>query len=102
MRKLKLRIEALEVESFEAHAGGANRGTVRGNLSAYYELCNADDTWQQSCTCEPTCNADTCYNCSAACGSAQCGSGQCSANTCTAPACCQFQSIALTNCDLCP
>lgn len=70
MRKLKLEIEALEVETFEPAAVRGERGTVRGHLSAYYELCHADDTWQQSCTCEATCNAETCYNCG---GSAGCG-----------------------------
>lgn len=101
MHKLKLDPEALTVESFEPNAADRGRGTVRGHLSAYYELCHEGDTWQRTCTCEPTCNAETCYNCSGACGSAQCGSGQCSAGTCTDPACCQLQSIALTNCSLC-
>ena len=73
MRKLKLEIEALEVETFEPAAEREERGTVRGHLTAYYELCYPGDTWQNTCTCEPTCNADTCYNCgSAGCGSAGC------------------------------
>lgn len=93
MRKLKLEIDSLQVESFEAHAAKGQRGTVRGLLTAYYELCNVDDTWQVSCTCEPTCNAQTCYNCSAACGSAHCATNN--------PALCQLQSIPLTNCSLC-
>lgn len=71
MRKLKLEVDALEVESFEPAAGGAGDGTVRGYLSAYYELCQPGDTWQQTCTCEPTCNAQTCYNCGGG-GSAGC------------------------------
>jgi len=96
MKKLKLQIESLAVESFEPHAVAGKRGTVRGQLSAYYELCHVDDTWQQSCTCEPTCNAQTCYNCgSAACGTANCGTANCS-GTCN-----ELQSIALTNCALC-
>ena len=80
MKKLKLEIESLEVESFEPAAADGDRGTVRGHLSAYYELCHEGDTWQQSCTCEATCNAATCYNCSAACPSAACPppSGACS------------------------
>jgi hypothetical protein len=98
MRKLKLEIDSLQVESFEAHAAKEQRGTVRGLLTAYYELCNVDDTWQVSCTCEPTCNAQTCYNCSAACGSAGCGTAH---NCATDPAMCQLQSIPLTNCSLC-
>ena len=79
MEKLKLEIDALQVQSFEPDAAREGRGTVRGHLSAYYELCNVDDTWQNTCTCEPTCNADTCFNC----GSAGCASAGCTVN-CTA------------------
>jgi hypothetical protein len=73
MRKLKLEIDALRVETFEPFAGRDGRGTVHGHLSAYYEICQPGDTWQQSCTCEATCNAATCYNCGG--GSAGCGTG---------------------------
>ena len=69
MRKLKLEIEALEVESFAPEAGPEDAGTVRAYFTAYYELCYEGDTWQQSCTCEPTCNAQTCYTCGTNCGS---------------------------------
>lgn len=69
MRKLKLEIDTLEVETFAPTAGKDGTGTVRGHLTAYYELCYADQTWEQTCTCEPTCNAATCYNC----GTAGCG-----------------------------
>jgi hypothetical protein len=63
MKKLKLEVEALAVESFEPAGGGGEGGTVRGYLTAYYELCYPGDTWQASCTCELTCNARTCFNC---------------------------------------
>jgi hypothetical protein len=66
MKKLKLEIDALRVETFASHEEGSELGTVRGYLSAYYELCQPGDTWQMSCTCEPTCNANTCYNCPSA------------------------------------
>lgn len=73
MRKLKLEIDALQVESFESASEGGQPGTVRGYLSAYYELCQPGDTWQNTCTCEPTCNANTCYNCgTAGCTGAAC------------------------------
>jgi hypothetical protein len=88
MHKLKLELDALAVESFEPNTAARERGTVRGQLTAYYEICSPDDTWQQSCTCEPTCNARTCYNCSVGCGG-------------TDPSICQPQSIPLTNCALC-
>jgi len=74
MRKLKLETDALRVESFESAPEGGRPGTVRGYLSAYYELCQPGDTWQNSCTCEPTCNANTCYNC----GTAGCTGAACS------------------------
>lgn len=78
MKKMKLRLETLEVESFEPAGADGGRGTVRGHLTAYYELCYPGDTWQATCTCEPTCNADTCYNCgTAGCTQAGCGSAGC-------------------------
>jgi hypothetical protein len=64
MRKIRLDLEALDVESFEPDETRGERGTVRAaQMTAYYQLCYAGDTWQMSCTCEPTCNAETCYNC---------------------------------------
>ena len=84
MKKLKLEIEALEVETFEPTAGREEHGTVRGYLTAYYELCQPGDTWQRTCTCEPTCNAQTCYTCGgAACQSAGCTGGACTGAACT-------------------
>jgi hypothetical protein len=97
MKKIRLDLERLTVETFATTEDDkAKRGTVRGHLSAYYELCHADDTWQQSCTCEATCNAATCYNCSAACGTGQCGGGS---GECTVFV---RQSAGYTNCDDCP
>ncbi|MBB4637188.1 pinensin family lanthipeptide [Longimicrobium terrae] len=93
MRKLKLEIDDLAVESFTPSVGEGEAGTVRANITAYYELCHADQTAEATCTCEPTCNAQTCYNCSAACGSARCTGG---CNTTH-----ELQTIVLTNCDLC-
>lgn len=99
MRKLKLEIDSLRVESFEPAAGPDGPGTVRGYLTAYYELCHEGDTWQQSCTCEATCNARTCYSCATHCGSCATACGTCGEPACTAT--CQLQSIPLTNCPLC-
>lgn len=92
MRKLKLEVEALAVESFEPSKSGSDAGTVRGYLSAYYELCHEGDTWQLSCTCEPTCNNRTCYNCGS--GAACPGTGGCTvtcpqiSDTCPSPGYC--------------
>jgi len=92
MRKLKLELDALAVESFEPDAETEEPGTVRGYLSAYYEVCYVDDTWQATCTCEPTCNAQTCYTCGTNCG------------TCGEPACtgtCYPISMPRTSCSVC-
>ncbi|HET6764737.1 MAG TPA: hypothetical protein VFH27_13725 [Longimicrobiaceae bacterium] len=60
MKKLRLEIEALEVESFEpvARAGG-RRGTVAGNIAAYQtfgcqltELC---ESWDPCLDTQDTC-----------------------------------------------
>jgi hypothetical protein len=44
MKKLELRIESLEVESFRTGADGRDPGTVRGH--------GDDCTWFDSCFCE--------------------------------------------------
>jgi hypothetical protein len=75
MKKLKLDLDALTVESFAPSKAPAEAGTVRGYLTAYYELCYPDQTWEDSCTCEPTCNADTCYTCYNCGGTAGCATG---------------------------
>ncbi|MBB4637187.1 pinensin family lanthipeptide [Longimicrobium terrae] len=93
MRKLKLEIDDLAVESFTPAVGEGEAGTVRANITAYYELCHADQTAEATCTCEPTCNAQTCYNCSAACGTANCGTND--------PRICERQSFPMTNCEYC-
>jgi hypothetical protein len=75
MKKIRLNVDALDVESFEPDGAVPGRGTVRGaQITAYYQLCYDTDTWQMSCTCEPTCNADTCYNCTNGCPSNGCPS----------------------------
>ena len=94
MRKLKLDLDALTVESFEPSKEKSAAGTIRGYLSAYYELCHEGDTWQLSCTCEPTCNDQTCYNCggSAGCNTVGCTDFSCTCNqlsyTCPSPGYC--------------
>ena len=80
MRKLKLEMDALVVESFASDTRTDGEGTVRAHLSAYYEDCGPDDTGQASCTCEPTCNAQTCY----ACGTGGCTGVSCAATSCLA------------------
>ena len=86
MKKLRLEIDTLQVETFESAAQRSGHGTVRGLLTAYYELCQPGDTWQQTCTCELTCNANTCYNCGSGGGTAGCTAGITCPDTCVPPA----------------
>ena len=65
MRKMKLDIERLAVESFEMHAGDTDaRGTVRGNAATV--LCTRAypcDSYQLSCLG----SCATGYNCQQVC-----------------------------------
>jgi hypothetical protein len=61
MRKLKLRPEALKVESFDVPAREEARGTVRGHDSEVIELCNPFSF--NSDSREETCCYGTCLNC---------------------------------------
>jgi hypothetical protein len=101
MKKIKLDVDALDVESFEPSEAKGERGTVKGLLTAYYELCHEGDTWQGSCTCEPTCNADTCYNCQSAGCTPACPLTQgstCGERTCTGMCCLMYDTIASPDC----
>jgi hypothetical protein len=93
MRKLKLSIDALQVESFHAVGPGSGRGTVPGHNPTYYldecqtpaGTCDAGCTqgyntcgtcmescWGTCVSCAATCNG-TCGNtCGNTCG---CGTG---------------------------
>jgi hypothetical protein len=77
MQKIRLELDRLEVESFEpAPHGAALRGTVRGHVTAYWELCyptQTEDPNVNTCgptqnSCVHTCFEQTCY---------QCGTGGC-------------------------
>lgn len=68
MRKLKLSLDDLQVDSFHATSGSSTRGTVPGHSWTQY----ADESCFQSCngSCNQTCPA-SCYG---GCGSgATCG-----------------------------
>ena len=67
MRKLKLDVTELRVESFEACDGDARSiGTVRGNVLT--PECSADDTcdtcFQATCNCANTSPMPSCQDCS--------------------------------------
>jgi hypothetical protein len=74
MRKLKLSLEALQVDSFHATDAGSARGTVPGHSFTQY----ADESCFQSCN--GSCN--TCNSCYGGCGGT--GAGTCGA-TCGCP-----------------
>ncbi|HET7234480.1 MAG TPA: hypothetical protein VFJ16_30990 [Longimicrobium sp.] len=73
MRKLKLELDSLVVESFASTAARPERGTVRGHVSLYWEDCNPSDTCAGAgWPCDPTDQscAGTCYEntCHPGCG----------------------------------
>jgi hypothetical protein len=96
-RKLKLDLDGLTVESFAPTTEQREGGTVRGYLTAYYELCMPGQTGERTCTCEPTCNAATCYNC----GSAACPSNGCTNNPAACTGTCYPVSAPVTGCPYC-
>jgi hypothetical protein len=69
MRKLRLELDSLAVESFTAVDAPAERGTVRGHVSLYWEDCDASQTcagagWPCDPTdqsCAGTCFENTCH-----------------------------------------
>lgn len=70
MRKIRLDIDALQVDSFETRAPEAERGTVRGHATQYG---SCQGSCVQTCggrTCEPPCeNEPTIYvTCVESCG----------------------------------
>jgi hypothetical protein len=66
MRKLKMDLDELMVESFETAAESAERGTVHGHLSIRCDTVNA------TCDDANTCGGDTCNfaqnTCADSCG----------------------------------
>jgi hypothetical protein len=77
MKKLRLQVDELRVETFEAGGGGGRRGTVHGRYDTQYcgtepvddsiNYCSPPPTSLFSCdyTCGNTCSCgctNTCYN----------------------------------------
>lgn len=56
MRKLRLKLEALQVESFTTDAGSVRRGTVQGQSGTY----TGDDTYCTTLTEDVTYRIDRC------------------------------------------
>ena len=71
MRKIRLDVDALRVDSFDTAAGAeSQRGTVRGH--SYPDACfppsGSDDPFLDTCG-YATCAGDTCwYSCGGSCG----------------------------------
>ncbi len=105
MRKLKLEIDALRVESFDTSTAVVDTGTVRAHgdaVAVEYEAITTPQTQQASCfdtckiSCFGTCLASCGGSCMASCDgnctnlcSLGCSDG-CTARTCLsgAPVCC--------------
>ena len=105
MRKLRLEIDALRVESFDTSAPAAGAGTVRAHADAVvgdFEAITTPQTQQASCidtcklscfgTCLASCGGSCWLSCDANCTdlcSLGCSDG-CTVSTCLsgAPVCC--------------
>ena len=83
MRKLRLELDALTVETFAPADGAGARGTVHGHVSLYWEDCLPSETCGDAgWPCGPSeqsCNG-TCYEHS--CQPGGCGSGGCASAGC--------------------
>lgn len=84
MKKMKLDLDALAVESFDTAPGtGAGHGTIRGHDSAPTEP-EEPDTIAATCDCPPpgtnqtACGQFTCqWSCDAGCSNVTCGGSTC-------------------------
>lgn len=72
MKKMKLNLSELQVESFETSALNKRRGTVAGNFTG--------DESEPCGPCEGT-NDATCYQ-QFSCGATNCGENTCEGNSC--------------------
>ncbi|HEX2206857.1 MAG TPA: hypothetical protein VHG93_04190 [Longimicrobium sp.] len=86
MKKLRLRLEDLEVDAFPTTPAAAERGTVAAHSheTCFLSACpgyTCETCWE---TCPATCDGDTChaYSCESACA------GTCWEWTCEAGATC--------------
>jgi hypothetical protein len=58
MKKLRLELDSLKVDTFAAGAGDPERGTVQGRAATEF-VCS----WLPTCPNQPTCGQKTCANC---------------------------------------
>lgn len=72
MEKVRLDLNALQVQSFTTDGAGGQRGTVRANSADPVNCPTYDNAWD---TCWDSCNAATCgQSCGGTC---DCESGMC-------------------------
>lgn len=96
MKKVRLDLDAIQVDSFETNGGGGQRGTVRGH---YCPCCCCDPCVCTCCdTCQATCAAscngscDSCYDsCYGTCGELTCAGRSC--DICVTDACVTYQIL---------
>ncbi|HEU0012348.1 MAG TPA: hypothetical protein VFQ45_01620 [Longimicrobium sp.] len=98
MKKMRLDLDTLSVESFDTVETPAERGTVHGHIppDTYARYCSDGTTCVDSCfectdyaSCLGTCNATECGTCATNCGTcydASCGYTYC--GTCDPYCCC--------------
>jgi hypothetical protein len=70
MKKLKLSLDALEVQSFTTAANARSRGTVHGEQECTCDTCTYPNCETCNATCPDTCGnscAGTCYSCDTYC-----------------------------------
>lgn len=104
MKKLKLELDDLQVESFQTARAEPRRGTVRGNIPPTWNCTDyVDCTWDFGCetevvSCNGSCNgscADTCWgSCNGTCGGS-CG-GTCEASCASCDYSCYESGCACT------
>ncbi|HYH78546.1 MAG TPA: hypothetical protein VEX86_02085 [Longimicrobium sp.] len=76
MRKLKLEVDALAVESFETAPGTAGTGTVRGQALAPGPDNPESRIWSCNGSCVTCTDCNTCISCQVTCFDATCISCQ--------------------------
>lgn len=103
MRKFKLDLDELEVESFHV-GGGGGIGTVRGREDTVFlndgdTQVNCNNT-EYTCSCQTDCVAGSCTHCSgvqATCGTTYCAPG-CGATAGTCEGSCNTCNTCAQNC----
>ena len=105
MRKLKLDVEHLAVESFETSEAAPQLGTVKGQAGGALEpeplepdLTTNHPTLYASCYTKCSCGTGACATCGATCGGDTCFS---CADTCVTCETCQVTTCRMTWLDNC-